>query len=151
MPSAGLYASLHLIPGSHANIPPLSFLQADALPDAQPIALKHWRQMRYHVKIILLVVKWHAYINKLLIQLSAVSNLYSTKSGGCSKLVLMKQQINIQLPSVLWHCWFGGRKSIQPITTKWRGAGVVICLQQGADDLHTVQLMPLPPHHLLLH
>jgi len=26
--SAGLYASLHLIPDNHANIPPLSFLQA---------------------------------------------------------------------------------------------------------------------------
>jgi len=34
---------------------------------------------------------------------------------------------------------------------EWWGAGVVICLQQGANDLHIVQLMPLPPHHLLLH
>jgi len=28
---------------------------------------------------------------------------------------------------------------------------VVICLEQGANILHIVQLMPLPPHHLLLH
>jgi len=28
---------------------------------------------------------------------------------------------------------------------------VVICLERGANDLHIVQLMPLPPHHLLLH
>jgi len=28
---------------------------------------------------------------------------------------------------------------------------MVICLKQGANDLHMVQLMPLPPHHLLLH
>ena len=28
---------------------------------------------------------------------------------------------------------------------------MVICLQRGANDLHMVQLMPLPPHHLLLH
>jgi len=28
MASAGLYASLHLIPDNHANIPPLNFLQA---------------------------------------------------------------------------------------------------------------------------
>jgi len=30
---------------------------------------------------------------------------------------------------------------------KWWGAGVVICLQRGANDLHRpmVQLMPLPP------
>ena len=27
---------------------------------------------------------------------------------------------------------------------------MVICLQQGANDLYMVQLMPLPPHHLLL-
>jgi len=27
---------------------------------------------------------------------------------------------------------------------------MAICLEQGADDLHMVQLMPLPPHHLLL-
>ena len=27
---------------------------------------------------------------------------------------------------------------------------MVICLEQGANDLHIVQLMPLVPHHLLL-
>jgi len=27
---------------------------------------------------------------------------------------------------------------------------MVICLEQGADGLHMVQLMPLPPHHLML-
>jgi len=27
---------------------------------------------------------------------------------------------------------------------------MVICLEQGANDLHMVQLMPLSPHHLLL-
>jgi len=30
-------------------------------------------------------------------------------------------------------------------------AGMVISLERGANDLHTVQLMPLPPHHFLLH
>ena len=33
--SAGLYASLHLIPDNHANIPPLSFLQA-RYPSCRP-------------------------------------------------------------------------------------------------------------------
>jgi len=28
---------------------------------------------------------------------------------------------------------------------------MVICLEQGASDLHMVQFMPLPCHHLLLH
>jgi len=32
---------------------------------------------------------------------------------------------------------------------RW-GTGVVICLECGANDLHMVQLMSLPPHHLLL-
>ena len=27
---------------------------------------------------------------------------------------------------------------------------MVICLEQGTNDLHMVQLMPLPPHHLQL-
>jgi len=47
-------------------------------------------------------------------------------------------------PSVLLRCWLGGRKGIRPVKkTEWWGAGMVICLQQGAD-LHMVQLMPLP-------
>jgi len=29
-------------------------------------------------------------------------------------------------------------------------AGVVICLQRNANDLHIVHLMPLPANHLLL-
>jgi len=47
------------------------------------------------------------------------------------------------LPSVLQRCWLGGRKDIRPVKTEWWGAGVVICLERGAD-LHTAQLMPLP-------
>ena len=47
------------------------------------------------------------------------------------------------LPSVLWRCWLGGSKGIRPVKTEWWGAGVVICLERGAD-LHMAQLMPLP-------
>jgi len=36
----------------------------------------------------------------------------------------------------------GGRKGIRPVKTEWWGAGVVVCLEQGAD-LHIAQLMPL--------
>jgi len=49
---------------------------------------------------------------------------------------------SLSIPSVLSRCWLGGRKGIQPIKTEWWGAGVVICLEQGAD-LHMAQLMPL--------
>ena len=47
------------------------------------------------------------------------------------------------MPSVLWRCWTGGRKGIRPVKTEWWGAGMVICLEQGAD-LHMAQLIPLP-------
>ena len=29
--------------------------------------------------------------------------------------------------------------------------GVAICLERCANDLHMIQLMPMPPYHLLLH
>jgi len=53
-------------------------------------------------------------------------------------------------PSVLWHCWLGIRKSIQPVKMEWWGVGVdvVIRLEQGADCLHMVQPMPLHPRTL---
>ena len=44
---------------------------------------------------------------------------------------------------MLWRCWLADRKGIRPVKTEWWGAGVVICLEQGAD-LHMAQLMPLP-------
>jgi len=56
--------------------------------------------------------------------------------------------LKLELPSVLWHCWLIGRKGIRPV--KWWGIDVVICLERGANDLHMVQLMPLPPRRLLL-
>ena len=44
---------------------------------------------------------------------------------------------------MLWRCWLGGRKGIRPVKKlEWWVAGVVICLEQGAD-LHMAQLMPL--------
>jgi len=36
----------------------------------------------------------------------------------------------------------GGRKGIRPVKNEWWGAGVVVCLEQGAD-LHMAQLKPL--------
>jgi len=47
------------------------------------------------------------------------------------------------IPSVLWRCWLGGRKGIRPVKNEWWVAGMVICLERGAD-LHMAQLMPLP-------
>jgi len=36
----------------------------------------------------------------------------------------------------------GGRKGTWPVKTEWLGTGMVICLQNGENDLHMVQLMP---------
>ena len=43
----------------------------------------------------------------------------------------------VVVPSVLWHCWLGGRKGTRPVKKDWWGASVVICLKRGAD-------LPLP-------
>ena len=41
-------------------------------------------------------------------------------------------------------CWLGGRKGIRPVKKlEWWGAGMIICLERGAD-LHMAHLMPLP-------
>jgi len=37
----------------------------------------------------------------------------------------------------------GSRKGTRPVKTEWCGAGMVICLERGAD-VHMAQLMPLP-------
>jgi len=49
----------------------------------------------------------------------------------------------MDLASVLRRCWLGGRKGVRPVKTEWWRAGVVICMEQGAD-LHMAQLIPLP-------
>ena len=46
------------------------------------------------------------------------------------------------LPSVLWHHWFGVRRSIWSM--KFEHWGLVIWQERGTDCLHMVQLMPLP-------
>ena len=34
----------------------------------------------------------------------------------------------LQLPSVLWHCWLGIRKSIRPVKIQWWNAGLLVWL-----------------------
>ena len=52
-------------------------------------------------------------------------------------------QFSFDCLQVLCRCWLGGRKGIRRVKSEWWGAGVVICLERGAD-LHTAQLMLLP-------
>ena len=52
----------------------------------------------------------------------------------CIFLLFLSYCLILFLPSVLWRCWLGGRKGIRPVKkTEWWGAGVVICLERGAD------------------
>ena len=61
---------------------------------------------------------------------------------------LLTYTIVSHLPLVLWHCWFGVSKSIQPAKTSDEAL-----MWLSADCLQVVQLMPLHPklHHLLTH
>jgi len=51
---------------------------------------------------------------------------------GKTNLGLLEQDIASDLPSVLWHCWLGGRKGTRPVKNWvvgcWRG-----CMGWGAD------------------
>ena len=38
-----------------------------------------------------------------------------------------------------------------PLGLSYSNAGMDICLRRGESDLHMVVLMPLTPHHFLLH
>jgi len=68
-----------------------------------------------------------------------------------ANVILWLSAGSIVMSSLLWHCWLGIRTNVGPVNNDWWGAGVVVWLEWGASDLHMVQLMPLPSHHLLLH
>ena len=62
---------------------------------------------------------------------------------GSSGKGLLNRCVCVFVPSVLWHCCLGGRKGIRPVKNWVVEAGMVICLERGAD-LHITQLTPLP-------
>jgi len=78
---------------------------------------------------------------------SMMSNMHNMMGNSFRQMVysitIMLLPSVLWVPSVLWRCWLGDRKGIRPVKTDWWGAGVVICLERGAD-LFIVQLMPLP-------
>ena len=71
------------------------------------------------------------------------SALVNSKSILSFMLYYIINHMVISVSSALWRCWLGSRNGIRPVKTRVVGAGVVICLEQGAD-LHTAQLMPMP-------
>jgi len=68
--------------------------------------------------------------------------------SSVNKITQMLKETSIShlfhLTSVLWHCCLGVKKSIRPVKIEWWGVSVFICLEQGADCLHMVQLIPVP-------
>jgi len=36
-------------------------------------------------------------------------------SGSIADIFLLTHSLSSSLPSVLWHCWLGGRKGIRPV------------------------------------
>ena len=67
---------------------------------------------------------------------------FFTFRGTMLKACIFVGHNSEQLASVLWCCWLGVREGIRPVKTEWWVAGMVICLERGAD-LHVTQLMPL--------
>ena len=89
------------------------------------------RKIVYFGYVTIKVLKWTA----------------SRKSDYASVIILSRYfrnvSLKLQVPSVLWRCWLGGRKGIRPVKKlEWWGTGVDICLERGAD-LHMAKLMPL--------
>jgi len=78
------------------------------------------------------------------ITVKTISQFYP-QDGGESQLASKLRHCHPLLCglTMLWRCCLGGRKGIRPVKTEWLGAGVVICLERGAD-LQMAQLIPLP-------
>jgi len=84
------------------------------------------------------VVSWCRKLNTDLLQFEYTDKI-------CMLYFYTDYNLCLFVPSVLWHCWLGVRKSIRSVKIEWWRVGVIICLEHGADCLHTVQLMPLHP------
>ena len=111
-----------------------------AFPDGgggQWLVRTEWRPARWSVCLPLLIFACSCTIK-------SGSFLAPAHPGGHGKRAVKR----------LWcgtlHCWLDVKKRIRPVKIEWWGAGVVICLKLGPNELHMVQLMPLPPRHLVL-
>jgi len=79
----------------------------------------------------------------------APTHLGSPRKMGC-KTVVCVCFLTATVVQLCLQCfdavgWVAGMV-VWPVKTEC----IIICLERGADDLHVVQLMPLPTRHLLL-
>jgi len=147
---------------NRASTPPVSFYRPDALPAIQPTAPKQWRQVQWFVNLKIAIIKrLHITVFIVFYCISVICDevvvcclmsqflrilpcwlWHCEESISLMMCVLSMLLCGLLMPSVLWRCWLGGRKGIQPVKNWvvgcWRG-----CLGWGAD-LHTAQQMPLP-------
>ena len=65
-----------------------------------------------------------------------VKRVLSKDEMMCCNQFLVRCIADYVVPLVHWHYWLGVRKSIRPVKTSDVGAGVVICLERRANDLH---------------
>jgi len=80
----------------------------------------------------------------LILQWKCLSAILSISVPGLSRRGYRERvadALKLHLSGLYWY---------KPILQYQKGTGMVICLERGANDLHMVHLMPLPPHHLLL-
>ena len=61
----------------------------------------------------------------------------------CIEAELRSTKQSVTTGKITLVLYFPGKKGIRPVKNEWWGAGVVFCLERGAD-LHMAQLMPLP-------
>ena len=111
---------------NHASTPPLSFLQAgcpSCCPTNSIKALKARIQIYCSGRVIgnLCPIEWHQY-QWLWIILEVTSAVWNLSNSFIGNITCINYSVCIH---------------------EWWGAGMVICLEQGAD-LHTAPLMPLP-------
>ena len=163
MASAGLYASLHLIPDNHANIPPVPAIWKMKRDRSSE---KLWKTDSDNANVTCWVrlFRVHVSATENAQSLSHVNNWMQTFSR-CDKFLKTRQVFVLQLlicsfplliisthtnrePLTLLVGWQEGHLARK---TEWWGTGMVICLGQDANDLHMIHLMPLPSHHFLPH
>jgi len=87
---------------------------------------------------------WGTYFFHMMHNFTRITNIKSTYMCTLPKTMsaIILQLLTVKMPSVLWHCWLGGRKSLRPVKKwgkdgggghwlvwmKWRPAGWSVCL-----------------------
>jgi len=139
----------------------LSYLPASVLTPVYYLNLRpgHWGGGQCFVFALLLWLCWFGDEKGMWPMKTIDRKDFSYRSSSSASVWMAVFHVNLRHPVpsqvsfsiclVLWHCWI--RKSIRLWKIERWGTGMVISPEWGANDLHMVQVMPRPPHHLLLY